>query len=68
MEMSEHRREMMGQWMRDANMEHVHAGIIAVTESGDKAYVPLLNQLLTREKNDPVLPALIRALKKLDPP
>ncbi|GAB6143727.1 cyclic nucleotide-binding domain-containing protein [Desulfocicer niacini] len=67
MEMSEHRREMMGQWMRDANMEHVHAGIIAVTESGDKAYVPLLNQLLTREKNDPVLPALIRALKKLDP-
>ena len=66
MEMSEHRREMMGQWIRDTNQDHVHAGIIAVTESGDKVYVPLLDQLLGRENNDTLLPSLIRALKKLD--
>jgi len=67
MEMSEHRRELMGQWMRASNLDHAHASIIAVAESGDTVYVPLLNQLLTRESHEGLLPALIRALKKLDP-
>ncbi|WP_170923645.1 cyclic nucleotide-binding domain-containing protein [Desulfocicer vacuolatum] len=68
MEMSEHRRELMGQWMRGANLDHVHAAIIAVAESGETVYVSLLNQLLNRgASHERLLPALIRALKKLDP-
>ncbi len=67
MEMSEHRPELVGQWMRASNPDHVHAGIIAVTESGESAYVPLLNRLLTQADHEQLLPALIRALHKLDP-
>ena len=67
MEMSEHRKELMGQWMRSDNPDHVHAGIIAAAESGESVYVPLLNRLLVREDMPAhILPALIRALKKLD--
>ena len=67
MQMSEHRPELVVQWLHDSDLDHVHAAIIASAESGESSYVPLLNHLLARADHEQLLPALIRALHKLDP-
>lgn len=55
-------------WLRSEAMEQRRAGVIAAGETGEQAYAPRLEQMLSDGANEPIFADILRALAKLSPP
>jgi hypothetical protein len=61
-------RHIINSWLTSKGDAERKAGIIAAQESGDDFHVVRLKQLLIDEPNTPLLPEILRGLRRLESP